>query len=67
MPHSMISNQSKTFFMTVFLVVFVAVIYTYYDTVVLKKFDVFLTVDDIPTYSEIFSEFALIIKEYVQR
>lgn len=52
--------------MTVLTIVILVVAYTFYDTVVLKRFDIFLTEAEIPSSTRILSDFILQLKTYVQ-
>ena len=62
----MLTRGSKTFFLVIFFAVIVAVVFTYWNSVVRKNFDFFLNESDIPTYLEILSGSAQLIQGHVQ-
>lgn len=62
----MLSRGSKIFFIVVFIAVALSVAYTFYDTMILKRFDVFFLEEEIPTYRGIFSGLLDQAQTYVQ-
>ena len=62
----MISKESKIFYVVVFLIVLFSIAYTYYDTMILARFDIFISEDEIPTYSDILTKSIELIETYVQ-
>lgn len=62
----MVSKKSKNFFLIVLLVFYASAVYTYYDTVVLKNFDIFLSEEEVPSYDDLLSKFRVSIGSYVR-
>jgi hypothetical protein len=60
------SKKTFIFFVVVFSVILISIIYTYYDTMILKRFDIFISEDDIPTYQGVLGDFYNLIYFYVQ-
>lgn len=59
------NTKTKYFFLSLSVLIFLAVLYTYYDTLYLKRFDIFLSEDDVPTYSDFKLEIISLTKSYV--
>ena len=52
----MITQKSKIFFIVLLIIFFLSVAYTYYDTMVLRRFTIFTTEEEIPTYTDLFEK-----------
>lgn len=52
----MITQKSKIFFIVLLIIFFLSVAYTYYDTIVLRRFTIFTTEEEIPTYADLFEK-----------
>ena len=62
----MISRESKIFFSALLLVILVSILITYQKIIVLRKFDIFTSEEDVPSYTDIYSEIKDITSLYVQ-
>ncbi len=62
----MIEKKSKIFFIILLIIILFSIAYTYYDTLILRRFDIFVSEDQIPTYSDLTSEIRELINSYVQ-
>ncbi len=62
----MVSKNSKIFFIILLFVVLSSIAYTYYDTMFLRRFDIFVSEDEIPTYSDLLGETKGLVDSYVQ-
>ena len=62
----MVSKSSKVFFIVLFTFFVVSLVFTYYDTMILKNFDIFEIEYDIPTFYDLLSEVMELISSYVQ-
>lgn len=62
----MVDKKSKIFFIVLVAVLMGSIGYTYYETVVLGRFEIFLTEDEIPTYPDFFTGVVSLIQPYVQ-
>jgi hypothetical protein len=52
----MISNGSKAFFILISLFLFISIAYTYYDSIILKRFDIFTSEEEIPSYKDLLND-----------
>ena len=52
----MITKESKIFFSFLLGILVLSVSYIYYDTIVLKHFNIFTTEEEIPAYIDLFEE-----------
>ncbi len=62
----MINRQSQIFFAGLLILICAAVLVTFHDTMILKRFDIFVSEDQIPDYTDLFSEINTLIRSYVQ-
>jgi len=60
------SYQSKIFFIFFLAILVFSVSYTFYDTLVLRRFDIFVSEDEIPTYNSILDQIKNLTRQYVQ-
>lgn len=60
------SKKSKYFFIVCLFVLICSIFYTYYDTMILKRFEIFTSEDDIPSYPNFYQGIKDIIINYVQ-
>ncbi len=60
------TKESKIFFWIFFAVIFLAVVHLYYDTVVLHRFTIFTSEEDIPAYSDVLAEVKDSVRFYVR-
>ncbi len=62
----MITRESKIFFITLTVIVLFSVVYTYYDSIILRRFDIFVTEEEVPTYTDLWGEVQNLFYSYVQ-
>lgn len=62
----MVNKGSKIFFYFVFAFIFVSIAFTYYDTMILHRFDIFMSEEEIPSYIDIWESVRSLVNTYVQ-
>ncbi len=59
-------KESKIFFVVFFLFILASILFTYYDTIVLGRFSIFISEDDIPAYTDLVKRVTEPTSSYVQ-
>ncbi len=63
---SMLEKKSKIFFVTLLILILFSIAYTYYDSMILRRFDIFVSEDEVPTYTDLWGEVKELFFSYVQ-
>lgn len=62
----MLNRESKIFFIVLFFIILSTIIFLYHDTLVLRRFDIFISEDEIPSYQSLSDEALELIGDYVR-